>query len=132
MAEVTFNRETGVAPEGITRFGQFRTLDGDNVTVGNYRSFAGDGSLGLADVFSLTFGTTGTATITLDADAFAVSKVQVYKADGTVAGTADAPKLTRRSSSSFTYSVNSGDTGTLYVFRTGRSETEYRVTATAA
>lgn len=132
MAEVTFNRETGVAPEGITRFGQFRTLDGDNVTVGNYRSFAGDGSLGLADVFSLTFGTTGTATITLDADAFAVSKVQVYKADGTVAGTADAPKLTRRSSSSFTYSVNSGDTNTLYVFRTGRSETEYRVTATAA
>lgn len=132
MAEVTFNRETGVAPEGITRFGQFRTLDGGNVTIGDYRSFAGDGSLGLADVFSLTFGTTGTATITLDADAFAVSKVQVYKADGTVAGTADAPKLTRRSSSSFTYSVNSGDTGTLYVFRTGRSETEYRVTATAA
>jgi len=132
MAEVTFNRELGAAPEGITRFGQFRTSNGSNVTVGSYRSFAGDGGLGLADVFTLTFGTTGTATITLDAEAFAVRKVEVYKADGTVAGSADAPKLTRRSSSSFTYSVTSGDTGTLYVFRSGRSETEYRVTATAA
>ena len=63
MAEVTFNRETGAAPEGITRFGQFRTSDGSNVTIGNYRTFAGDGGLGLADVFTLTFGTTGTATI---------------------------------------------------------------------
>lgn len=132
MAEVTFNREIGAAPEGITRFGQFRTSDGGNVTIGNYRTFAGDGSLGLADVFTITFGTSGTATITLGAEAFAVSKVEVYKADGTVAGTADAPKLTRRTSSSFTYSVTSGDTGTLYVFRTGRSETEYRVTVTAA
>jgi len=132
MAEVTFNRETGVAPEGITRFGQFRTLNGNNVTIGNYRSFAGDGGLGLADVFNLTFGTSGTATITLDAEAFAVSKVEVYKADGTVAGSAEAPKITRRSSSSFTYSVTNGDTATLYVFRTGRSETEYRVTVTAA
>ena len=132
MAEVTFNREIGAAPEGLTRFGQFRTNDGNNVTIGNYRSFAGDGGLGLADVFSITFGTTGTATITLDAEAFAVSKVEIYKADGTVAGTAEAPKLTRRASSSFTYSVTSGVTGTLYVFRTGRSETEYRVTVTAA
>jgi hypothetical protein len=132
MAEVTFNRETGVAPEGITRFGQFRTLNGNNVTIGNYRSFAGDGGLGLADVFTLTFGTSGTATVTLDAEAFAVKKVEIYKADGTVAGTAEAPKITRRSSSSFTYSVTNGDTATLYVFRTGRSETEYRVTVTAA
>lgn len=132
MAEVTFNRELGAAPEGITRFGQFRTSDGNNVTIGNYRSFAGDGGLGLADVFTLTFGTTGTATITLSSEAFAVRKVEVYKADGTVAGTAEAPKLSRRSSSSFTYSVNSSDTATLYVFRSGRSETEYRVTVTAA
>lgn len=132
MAEVTFNRETGAAPEGITRFGQVRTSDGSNVTVDSYRSFAGDGGLGLADVFELTFGTTGTATITLDAEAFAVSKVEVYKADGTVAGSAEAPKLSRRTNSSFTYSVTSGDTASLYVFRTGRSETEYRVTATAA
>lgn len=132
MAEVTFNRETGAAPEGITRFGQIRTSDGSNVTVGNYRSFAGDGVLGLADAFDLTFGTTGTATITLDAEAFAVSKVEVYKADGTVAGSVDAPKLSRRTNASFTYSVTSGDTASLYVFRTGRSETEYRVTVTAA
>lgn len=132
MAEVTFNRETGAAPEGITRFGQIRTSDGSNVTVGNYRSFAGDGGLGLADVFDLTFGTTGTATITLDAEAFAVSKVEVYKADDTVAGSVDAPKLSRRTNASFTYSVTSGDTASLYVFRTGRSETEYRVTVTAA
>lgn len=132
MAEVTFNRETGAAPEGITRFGQIRTSDGSNVTVGNYRSFAGDGGLGLADVFDLTFGTTGTATVTLDAEAFAVSKVEVYKADVTVAGSVDAPKLSRRTNASFTYSVTSGDTASLYVFRTGRSETEYRVTVTAA
>ena len=132
MAEVTFNRETGAAPEGITRFGQIRTSDGSNVTVGNYRSFAGDGGLGLADVFDLTFGTTGTATITLDAEAFAVSKVEVYKADGTVAGSVDAPKLSRRTNASFTYSVTSGDTASLYVFHTGRSETEYRITVTAA
>jgi hypothetical protein len=46
MAEVTFNRETGAAPEGITRFGQFRTSDGSNVTIGSYRTFAGDGGLG--------------------------------------------------------------------------------------
>lgn len=132
MAEVTFNRELGANPEGITRFGQFRTTNGSNVTIGDYRTFAGDGSLGLADVFTITFGTSGTATITLDAEAFAVSKVEVYKADGTLAGTAEAPKLTRRATSSFTYSVTSGNTGTLYVFRTGRSETEYRVTLAAA
>ena len=131
MAEVTFNRETGAAPEGITRFGQFRTSSGSNVTIGNYRTFTGDGRLGLADVFTITFGITGTATITLDAEAFAVNKVEVYKANGTLAGAAGAPKLTRRSASSFTYSVTSGDTGTLYVFRTGRSETEYRVTLAA-
>lgn len=132
MAEVTFNRELGVNPEGITRFGQFRTSNGNNVTIGSYRSFAADGGLGLADVFELTFGTSGTATITLDAEAFAVSKVEVYKSDGTLAGTAEAPKITRRSASSFTYSVTNGATASLYIFRTGRSETEYRVTATAA
>jgi hypothetical protein len=52
MAEVTFNRETGAAPEGITRFGQFRTSDGSNVTIGSYRTFAGDGGLGSADVLT--------------------------------------------------------------------------------
>lgn len=132
MAEVTFNRETGAAPEGITRFGQIRTSNGSNVTVNSYKSFAGDGSLGLADVYQITYGTTGSATISIDAEAFGVSKVDVYKADGTLAGSAEAPKTTRRSSSSFSYSVSSSDTATVYVFRTGRSETEYRVQMSAA
>jgi len=132
MAEVTFNREIGAAPEGITRFGQIRTSDGSNVTVNSYRSYTADGSFGIADVFELTYGTTGTATITLDAEAFAVNKVDVYEADGTLAGSAEAPKISRRDTSSFTYSVTSGDTASLYVFRSGRSETEYRVTIAAA
>ena len=33
MAEVTFNRELGAAPAGITRFGQYRSENGGNVTV---------------------------------------------------------------------------------------------------
>jgi hypothetical protein len=132
MAEATFNRELGAAPAGITRFGQFRTDDGSNVTVDSYRSFAGDGSLGLADVYELTYGTTGTATITLDADAFGVSGVAVYKADGTSAGEIEAPKISRRTSASLSYSVTSADTATVYVYRKGRSETEYRIQASAA
>ena len=76
MAEVTFNREIGAAPEGITRFGQVRTSNGSNVTINNYRSFAGDGSFPLADVYQITYGTTGTATVTLTAEAFAVRGVR--------------------------------------------------------
>jgi len=132
MAEVTFNRELGVAPEGITRFGQFRTSDGSNVTIDSFRTFAGDGSYPLADVYEITYGTTGTATITLTADAFAVRGVRVYKSDGTLAGEAIAPKISRRASSSFTYSVSTSDTATVYVDRTDRSATEYRVTMSAA
>jgi hypothetical protein len=129
MAEATFNRELGATPAGITRFGQFRTDDGSNVTVDSYRSFAGDGSLGLADVYSLTYGSTGTATITLDPEAFGVSGVAIYKADGTLAGEVEAPKLSRRASASVSYSVSSSDTATVYVYRKGRSETEYRLQA---
>jgi len=132
MAEATFNRELGAAPAGITRFGQFRTDNGSNVTVDSFRSFAGDGSLNLADVYDLTYGSTGTATITLDAEAFGVSGVAVYKADGTLAGELDAPKISRRISASFSYNVNSSDTATVYVYRKGRSETEYRVQASVA
>jgi hypothetical protein len=132
MAEVTFNRETGAAPEGITRFGQIRTSDGYNVTVDSYRSFAGDGSYSLADVYQITYGTSGLATILLDAEAFGVSKIDVYKADGTLAGSAKAPKMTRRQASGVSYLVSSSDTATVYVFRTGRSETEYRVQMFAA
>lgn len=132
MAEVTFNRELGAAPEGITRFGQFRTSSSSNVTVNSFKTFEGDGSYPLADVYQITYGTTGTATITLTAEAFAVRGVRVYKADGTLAGEAKAPKLSRRASSSFTYSVTSADTATVYVDRTDRSATEYRVTMSAA
>ena len=57
MAEVTFNREAGAAPAGITRFRQFRTSDGSNVTVNSFRTFAGDGLYSIADVYEITFGT---------------------------------------------------------------------------
>lgn len=129
MAEATFNRELGAAPAGITRFGQFRTDDGLDVTVDSYRSFAGDGGLGLADVYEITYGASGDAVIQLDAEAFGVAGLAVYKADGTLAGEVDAPKISRRASASVTYAVSSSDTATVYVYRKGRSETEYRVQA---
>lgn len=129
MAEATFNRELGAAPAGITRFGQFRTDDGLDVTVDSYRSFAGDGGLGLADVYEITYGASGDAVIQLDAEAFGVAGLAVYKADGTLAGEVDAPKISRRTSASITYAVSSSDTATVYVYRKGRSETEYRVQA---
>jgi len=67
----------------------------------------------------------------LTAEAFAVKGVRVFKSDGTLAGEAEAPKLTRRIDSSFTYSVTNNDTATVYVDRSARSSTEYRVTITA-
>ena len=132
MAEATFNRELGAAPAGITRFGQFRTQDGSNVTVDSYREFAGDGSYELADVYEVTYGTTGTATITINAEAFGIRGVAVYKSDGTLAGEVNAPKTSRRTSAEVTYSVSSSETASIYVFRKGRSGSEYRLTATAA
>lgn len=129
MAEATFNRELGAAPAGITRFGQFRTDNGANVTVNSYRSFAGDGGLGLADVYEITYNATGVATIYLDPEAFGVAGVAVYKSDGTLAGEFDAPKTTRRSGAGVAYSVSSSNTATVYVYRKGRSETEYRLQA---
>jgi hypothetical protein len=129
MAEATFNRELGAAPAGISRFGQIRTDNGSNVTINSYRSFAGDGSYPLADVFEVTYGASGTATFLLDAEAFGVSGITVVGSDGVEDGTAKAPKKTRRSSSGVAFSVTSGDTATLYVNRTDRSAAEYRVTA---
>jgi hypothetical protein len=129
MAEATFNRELGAAPTGITRFGQLLTDDGLNVTVNSYRSFAADGNYGLADVYELTYGSTGTATVLLNAEAFGVSGIAVYKADGSLAGEVNAPKTTRRTGAGVGYSVTSGDTATVYVLRKGRSESEYRLTA---
>ena len=129
MAEATFNRELGAAPAGITRFGQFRTNDGLNVTVDSYRSFAADGNYGLADVYEITYGASGTATILLNAEAFGVAGIAVYKADGTLAGEVNAPKTSRRTGIGIAYNVTSADTTTVYILRKGRSESEYRVTA---
>jgi len=129
MAEATFNRELGAAPVGITRFGQLRTDNGLNVTVNSYRSFAGDGGLGLADVYEITYGATGVGTVALDAEAFGVSGFAVYKNDGTLVGEVDAPKMTRRSGAGIAYNVSSSETATVYVYRKGRSETEYRIQA---
>jgi len=132
MAEATFNRELGAAPAGISRFGQIRTDDGDNVTVSSYRAYAGDGSYPLADVFNITYGSTGTATLTLQGGAFGISDVRVIAADGTLAGEIEAPKISRRTDVSTTFSVTSGATASIYVDRTGRSESEYRMTIAVA
>ena len=132
MAEATFNRELGAAPTGITRFGQLLTDDGLNVTVNSYRSFAADGNYGLADVYELTYGSTGNATVLLNAEAFGVSGIAIYKADGSLAGEVNAPKTTRRAGAGVGYPVTSGDTATVYVLRKGRSESEYRLTALVA
>ena len=132
MAEATFNRELGAAPTGITRFGQLLTDDGLNVTVNSYRSFAADGNYGLADVYELTYGSTGNATVLLNAESFGVSGIAVYKADGSLAGEVNAPKTTRRTGAGVGYPVTSGDTATVYVLRKGRSESEYLLTALVA
>jgi hypothetical protein len=129
VAQTTFNRELGAAPTGITRFGQTRTEDGSNVTVSSYRTFAGDGSFPFSDVYELTYGSTGLVTFLLDAGAFAVSGFTVIDSNGVSKGTADAPKMTRRLSSGLSFSGSSGDTASLYVHRTDRSATEYRVQA---
>ena len=129
MAEATFNRELGAAPAGITRFGQFRTDDDLNVTVNSFRSFAADGRYGLADVYEITYDSTGLGTVLLNAEAFGISGIAVYKADGTLAGENTAPKTTRRLGAGVSYSVTASETATVYVFRKGRSESEYRLTA---
>ena len=132
MAQTTFNRELGANPPGITRFGQFRTANGSNVTVNSYRSFVGDGSFPFSDVYELTYGSTGTVSFTLDAGAFAVSGFTVIGSDGVSKGTATNPKMTRRLSSVLSFSGSSGDTASLYVHRTDRSATEYRLQAAIA
>ena len=132
MAEVTFNRELGADPEGITRFRQTRTSDGSDVTIDDYRTFASDGSFPLADVYEITYGTSGTATITLAAGAFGTRGCRVYDSTGVLKGVFNSPKISRRSDTSVTYSVTSGDTATVYVDRSDRSATEYRLVVSAA
>ena len=132
MAQTTFNRELGANPPGITRFGQFRTENGSNVTVNSYRSFAGDGSFPFSDVYEVTYDLTGSVTFILEAGAFAVSGFTVIDSNGVSKGTATNPKMTRRLSSGLSFSGTSGDTASLYVHRTDRSATEYRVQASIA
>jgi hypothetical protein len=92
----------------------------------------GDGSYPLADVFNITYGSTGTATLTLQGGAFGISGVRVIAADDTVAGEIETPKISRRTDTSTTFSATSGATASIYVDRTGRSESEYRVTIAVA
>ena len=131
MAEATFNRELGAAPAGITRFGQFRTDDGSNITIDSFREFAGDGAYGLSDVYSITYGVTGIATLTIQPEAFAIRKVIVLNQDGSIDAELDAPKISRNSSVSVDFNCTDTQTGTVYVVRSDRSATEYRVTLTA-
>jgi len=94
VAETTFNRELGAAPAGISRFGQIRTEDGGNITVGSFREFAGDRkSFELADVYKVTSSVTGTGTVTLQAGSKNVGKVFIISGvNGSVLGEVAAPK----------------------------------------
>ena len=80
-------------------------------------------------MYEITYGASGTATILLNAEAFGVAGIAVYKADGTLAGEVNAPKTSRRTGIGIAYNVTSADTATVYILRKGRSESEYRVTA---
>lgn len=131
MAETTFNRELGAAPAGITRFGQIRTNDGLDVTISSYRAFAGDGKYPLSDVFEITYGDNGTATFLL-AESFGVSGFTVVGSDGVEDGTYTAPKTTRRTSGGIGIPATSGDTATVYIHRSDRSASEYRLTMLVA
>lgn len=132
MAEFDFNRELGVNPAGITRFGQIRTEDGDNVTIDSFETFEGDGSIALSDVFNLTYGSTGTATFILHPEYFGVSGYIVFNSAGDIVVEADVFKMTRRKPIEATLAVTAGDTATLYIKRTDRSATEYRLTVAVA
>lgn len=131
MAETTFNRELGANPAGISRFGQIRTSDGLNVTVDSYRSFAGDGKYPLSDVYEITYGSSGTATFLLT-ESFGITGFTVVGSDGVEDGTYTAPKTTRRQSGGIGISATSSDTATLYIHRSDRSASEYRLTMLVA
>ena len=59
MAQVTFNRELGANPAGITRFAQYRTEDGGNVTVNSTVEDTSEGSEKRADKHGVTRGCAG-------------------------------------------------------------------------
>lgn len=133
MAEVTFNRELGAAPAGITRFGQYRSDDGGNVTVNSTLEDTSEGTFKRADKYGVTSSATGTGTVTLTAGSQAVKRVFIMSGtDGSILGEVDSPKISNRTDVSFTFSVGASIENYLYVEKTDRSPCVYRVTYTAA
>lgn len=133
MAQFTFNRELGVNPAGITRFRQYRTEDGGNVTVNYITEDTTEGSEPRADLFAVTSSATGTGTVTLQAGSHAVGRIYIRSGtDGTVMGEVEAPKISNRQDVSFTFSVGATIENYLYVEKKDRSPCVYRVTYTAA
>ena len=133
MAEVTFNRELGAAPAGITRFGQYRSEDGGNVTVSSTTENTSEGSNLRSDKYNVVSSTTGTGTVTVSADSKNIRRVYVQSGvDGSILGEVAAPKISTRDDVSFTFSVAASVANYLYVEKTDRSPCVYRVTYTAA
>jgi len=133
VAEVTFNRELGAAPAGITRFGQYRSEDGGNVTVSSTTENTSEGSNLRSDKYNVVSSTTGTGTVTVSADSKNIRRVYVQSGvDGSILGEVAAPKISTRDDVSFTFSVAASVANYLYVEKTDRSPCVYRVTYTAA
>ena len=133
MAEVTFNRELGAAPAGITRFGQYRSEDGSNITINSTTEDTSEGSRKRADKYAVTSSVTGTGTVTLFAGSEAVRRVYILSGtDGSVLGEVAAPETSGRTDVSFTFSVGASIENYMYVEKTDRSPSVYRVTYTAA
>lgn len=132
MAQVTFNRELGAAPTGITRFSQYRSENGDNVTVNATLEDTSEGTFKRADRYTVTSSVTGTGTITLQAGSSSVKRVFLMSGvDGSILGEVDSPKTSNRTDVSFTASVGASIANYLYVEKTDRSPCVYRVTYTA-
>lgn len=133
MAEVNFNREAGANPEGISRFRQYVSADGGNVTVNSTLEDTSEGSEGRADKYGVTSSATGTGTVTLQAGSSDVRRVYIRSGiNGDILGEVDAPKISNRTDVSFTFSVGASIENFLYVEKSDRSPCEYRVTYTAA
>ena len=133
MAQVTFNRELGANPAGITRFAQYRTEDGGNVTVNSTIEDTSEGSEKRADKHGVTSSVTGTGTVTLQAGSQNVGRVYIRSGiNGGVLGEVHSPKISNRQDVSFTFSVGGSIENFLYVEKTDRSPCVYRGTYTAA
>ena len=76
---------------------------------------------------------TGTGTVTLFAGSEAVRRVYILSGtDGSVLGEVAAPETSGRTDVSFTFSVGASIENYMYVEKTDRSPSVYRVTYTAA